>query len=632
MFKQINLRNLIMYVVIFSFAVTASFAQEITVNIDGYQTGTVLNVFEGQTFNLTISQTNDTDDSNNVTLICLNTTICQTRRINAQNGWAVEILTTGNNAIADTQIAARRGSEDRLISNGIDGKIPIRVYEVSSLLNIENLKVKEKRNLSELFKLDEDVISQNLKVEFDGVGSVKFDGTNFSGERVGRVTLTVKPNIGKFSTPKMFSFDILPADRQVKIIKQDKPFKDFVNEALTIRAEVVGEDGNRILGEADNIVWEVKNTEDKNKVYLQSSGDGEVTALLLEASDKPVFLTAKIKGTEIEDTVAVFIRGEQRIIGFDNLEMRLDLMDERTAKDLFGGVSVDDYLISKIRIFNKVPKESGGGPASSILFFSEALEVNVSLEKRLQEGKHNAWQPISLEDVEYINNWVYIADVDEKLFKFFIERKGECSEELQKILKNRQCQIGTAELDRLWYFYEKKNCLNGSAAREYTNNGLLTARPRCETVAAKNWIPFRPYAFLVVASTHDRRYERSRREKILRVAEGLVSAASFATTFARPGNNTGFVFGLDKSTNLLIPAYEKLFPSRREVQRKNILDMVLQPVEEIPFGKEVSKIVFIPKQEIEGVLPGYDVRIRTISVSKMKAEAAIVQKEKIEQR
>ncbi len=632
MFKHINLKNLIIYPIIFFSVITSFYAQEFNVNIDGYQTGTVLNVFEGQTFNLTISQINETDAVSNVTLVCLDTDVCRTSRINAQNGWSVEILTSPNNENTSTQIAVQSNNEDRNISNGIAGKIPVRVFQVPSLVTISDIQIKETRHLSELLRLDEEIINKNLKFEIDGSGSVKFDEEKFIGERVGKVTLTIKPKIGRFSTPNIFSFNVLPAERQVRIIKQEKPFKDFVNEALAIRAEVIGEDGNRISDEAENIVWEVKNAEDKNKVYLQSSGDGAVTALLLEASDKPIFLVAKLKNTEIEDTVAIFIRGEQRIIGFDNLEMRLDLMDERTAKDLFGGVSIDDYMISKIRIFNKVPKESGGGPASSILFFSEALEVNVSLEKRLQEGKNNEWQPMTLEDVEYINNWIYIADVDEKLFKFFIERKGECNEDLQKVLNSRQCKISTAELDRLWYFYEKKNCLTVNDVKEYTNNGLLTARGRCQTIAAKNWIPFRPYAFLIIASTHDRRYERSRREKILRVAEGLVSAASFATTFARPVNNAGFVFGLDKSTNLLIPAYEKLFPSRREVQRKNILEMVLQPVEEIPFGKEVSKVVFIPKQEIEGVLPGYDVRIRTISVSKMKAEAAIVQKEKIEQR
>ena len=61
----------------------------------------------------------------------------------------------------------------------------------------------------------------------------------------------------------------------------------------------------------------------------------------------------------------------------------------------------------------------------------------------------------------------------------------------------------------------------------------------------------------------------------------------------------------DKYQNLMLPIAERLFPSMREVQRQNIITEVLPPLVEVPFGQDVSKYVFFPKKEIDGMLPGY---------------------------
>lgn len=641
MYQKIKYRiSLVNLILLFLSAVITASAQEVNVNITNYPSGTTLKLFVGQILDAKVVP-------NTANLVCENPQVCTARKKTEPGEWTIETAATltGSSistrlkavSIAATDAAALvdTAASPAVISNGVNGAIPVEVYKLPDATDIRELKFNETQKLSELLKLDAELIASALNILF--TPQIRRDGNDFSGIRQGAATLTLTPKIGSFSREKKYTFSILPAPRQLRILDNGRVFKGAVNDTiLGLRATVEDGAGTPLTEQLKRIKWGVRDPKDNDKVNLRQLDDGTVEVDLLESSAKPVYLVARLEASdgeqEISDQVAIFIRGAQNIIGFDTIEMRLNLMDERTAKDLFGGVATDDYMIAKLRVFNKVPEDKNGGPSSSILFFSEGLEVNVSLQKRLQErrkGEREKWEDFDQDDVEYVNNWVYVPRTDDLLIQHFITKEIICSARIKE-LTTPKCEISTFELDRLWYFYEKNQCVLPDPKPLYKYN--MASAERCANLPKKNWIPFRPYAFMVIAGTHERRSERSTRERILKGANALAGLASFATAFARPANNSGLVFGLDKYSNLLIPSFEKLFPSRREVQRKNILDMALQPIEEVPFGKEVNKVVFIPKQAIEGVLPGYDVRIATISVSKIKAEASVLNKEKIENR
>jgi hypothetical protein len=141
----------------------------------------------------------------------------------------------------------------------------------------------------------------------------------------------------------------------------------------------------------------------------------------------------------------------------------------------------------------------------------------------------------------------------------------------------------------------------------------------------------------MVLNTQDRRDNRSTRSIVLKTMNGLSSLASFVTAIAVPGAGSDLPLGLDKFRNLLIPSFEKLFPSLNEIQRQNITSMVMRPLEEIPFGSDITRVLFFPKKSIEGVLLRsktnsggkgrvVEFRISAVSISDACAEAGIIKK------
>src|SRR5690606_15367792 len=142
----------------------------------------------------------------------------------------------------------------------------------------------------------------------------------------------------------------------------------------------------------------------------------------------------------------------------------------------------------------------------------------------------------------------------------------------------------------------------------------FTNRPvswkNCSAVSSPEFfVPYRPMTFEMIFNTYERRDERNLRNRILLVANGTSSVVTFVSSVAVPGANSDLPLGLDKFQNLLIPSFEKLFPSTREVQRQNIVSMVMRPLEEVPFGSDITRIVYIPRKPIKGLIPGHLVRI-----------------------
>jgi hypothetical protein len=64
----------------------------------------------------------------------------------------------------------------------------------------------------------------------------------------------------------------------------------------------------------------------------------------------------------------------------------------------------------------------------------------------------------------------------------------------------------------------------------------------------------------------------------------------------------------------------------KEVQRQNILTMVMRQLEEIPFGGSIERKIFFPKGALEGLWPGHRVRISGVSTFDSCATVAIIKK------
>ena len=280
----------------------------------------------------------------------------------------------------------------------------------------------------------------------------------------------------------------------------------------------------------------------------------------------------------------VRVIGAGQITDFRPLQIRLDMLDEQAGKDLFGRKAVDEYYIAKVQLFNKIKKTDTEFFGDSILVYSESLQVRVALDVKCKKddtfsecsGKEAKWVPIT-------------AGMIQSYFDSMFS--------LTPPMSGTEPQSRPNEVDP------------------------------CKIKAPQGFVGlYRPYSFETIANTHDRRDERSLRSRILTVLNGSISFTSFVTAVAVPGPGSDLPLGLDKSNNLLIPSFERLFPSMKEVQRQNILTMVMRQLEEIPFGGSIERKIFFPKGALEGIWPGHRVRISGVSTYDSCATVAIIKK------
>lgn len=263
------------------------------------------------------------------------------------------------------------------------------------------------------------------------------------------------------------------------------------------------------------------------------------------------------------------------VTGFAPLKIRLDMLDRQTARDLFGRKAYDEYFIAKVRLFNTIGREDEN-IGNSILVYSESLEVKVGVEWREKDGDP--------------------ANADWKTLD--------------------------TETARAWF-----------PDAQLTND--TDWGKKCRTIKQKHmFVPYRPLTFDMVLNTQERRDSRSTRSRIFLMLNGFSTLSSVVTSIAVPGSSSDIPLGLDKFRNLLIPGMEKLFPSLNEVQRQNITSMVMRPLEEVPYGSDITRLLFFPKRAIEGVMINRpdggarktQLKISAISSSDACAEVGIIQK------
>jgi hypothetical protein len=430
-------------------------------------------------------------------------------------------------------------------------------------------------------------------------------------------------------------------------------------------AQVTNSDGT-LASPQPAVTWDIETANDRQYVALTDQNTNTVQVAALKApsdANHLVRIRARIAplpdGTIIEpSTYPLFIRGERNVVGFKPISVRIDMLDDRTSKDLFGRVASNDYHVAKVRIVNDLTAPEGGGPASSIIFFSDALEVRVALEKKSKKKRNNesGWVPIDEYDIYRINNWKPCSptqissqkrmdtNVGFQACDLILTREiNACKTEFLNVvgINEQNAKIAACEADvklehmactrEVEFRVAKGSCRpDDFDCINRFNFCEIGLDPRLPQINGQV-IPFRPYVYQIVANTHDRRDDRSIRSMMFLGANLAASGTSFFTSFLTLGPGNDLPLALDKYQNLLLPTLGKLFPSMREVQRQNIISEVLPPLVDLPYGSDVSKYVFFPKRKIEGILPEHDVRISSISSYNIQARVGIVQKTAITQ-
>lgn len=405
----------------------------------------------------------------------------------------------------------------------------------------------------------------------------------------------------------------------------------------------------------------------------------DVKATIPEAGDFPV-----------DGEIAVRMGGH--VTRFSSLKVKLNVMDGRTVRDLYGSVLADEYYALMVRFFNDLKSEDkNAAVGQSILAYSSSIELAVGLEKQYdgdsksgieiwnkekakekkeewsnqnEEITENAYPAVKREYdsqlrryTELMREWSRrnLAAVDaeaktrtdrsETAVKAAKKARADADAAYRKAMALRErlrhhFQVNLPPLeaftygadiainDGKWYPASRDDLINIAQQEAYLSDddddSSVSAKdnePNCVDT-----ITYRPYTFEMMVNTVDRREERTWRSRIFKILKGAAFGASAAISVAVPADGSDLPLGIEKFGNVLIPGLEELYPNLKEQHRQNIVSQAMKPIEEIPFGSDITRVIFIPKKSIRGLIRAHKARISLVCPFYFKVKVAVITK------
>ncbi len=133
---------------------------------------------------------------------------------------------------------------------------------------------------------------------------------------------------------------------------------------------------------------------------------------------------------------------------------------------------------------------------------------------------------------------------------------------------------------------------------------------------------YRPYTFEMMVNSAPRRDSRESKTRKFNVLNGLLSAASLYSLI-NPGSTAQKVGLLSGLVPQLVKSQR---PDLSDAQRQNFVSMTMKPLEEIPFGADISRVIFFPKTPFRGMVKDNITRINRIDTSYFNITVAILDK------
>jgi len=142
---------------------------------------------------------------------------------------------------------------------------------------------------------------------------------------------------------------------------------------------------------------------------------------------------------------------------------------------------------------------------------------------------------------------------------------------------------------------------------------------------------YRPYSYELIDRTIDTRNGNNPLPLFFKVLHTAATIGSFATAIGRFDRNGTAERVLDKFTNLLVPGLEKLNPDQKDLLRQNTTSMMMKQIEEIPFGSNISRILFFPRKAFGGYFIGHRTRIAGIDTGYFAVDVALIENKEVSQ-
>ncbi|HET8774289.1 MAG TPA: hypothetical protein VFP80_10875 [Thermoanaerobaculia bacterium] len=398
------------------------------------------------------------------------------------------------------------------------------------------------------------------------------------------ITLVSDEGLGATEVPETINVSVIPRPALVKFSPGSLTLTP--GRVGTIQALLYDRDGRTVPNAVAD--WSIV-TPGGDKFLLLSEAKDTVTVQWKSTPDpRPdyVELKATVRSGNLGDAVeeTVLVRLLPFPTRFAELDVRLTLIDEQMAADLFGSVTAREYHVARVRLNNNLRNDDGTLLGSSILAFSESIETAVKYQKRpfSKKRRHRDDEWVALQQSEI--DEAYLAGLEPKRSRF-----------------------------------SALSMLQGIPG--VTAATLRTRQPTCS-----GSIIYRPYSFDMMVNSVDRRDERSTRARIFRALNAIATLGSSVTAVG-VGAKSDLPLVLEKYGNLFIPGMERIWPSLRETERQNIINETMKPIEEIPYGSDLNRTIFFPKGPFRGIVMDQEVRIATICPYYFVIEVAVLDKD-----
>ena len=421
-----------------------------------------------------------------------------------------------------------------------------------------------------------------------------------------KATITVEAlQADKSSATKAFHIKIVQLTRSLTFSENPVVLPKDSNRTVTATVKNIS-DGAEDTGAV--VIWELVKDTDSKWIMLTKQGK-QATVIWksgnsAEEKDRPSFIEIRAKATDssgqtLSENIIVKMF---EIDNFAKLKVKMNVLDRRTVRDLFGSVTDEEYYVVSVRMYNNLKDDKTDQYiGASILVYNGSFEVGVLLQKQY--------------------------DKDSKSFK-----REDAKRNPQPNPTPMKDNLDSYRNPSLWFDVDEDDFDNIVSDFEYVYNKddkgrNITTRqvPFGESAPCTEVFTYRPLTFEMAVNTVDPRDSRRFRS---RVFAGLNLAGTLASTGSAmnilKGNSVNLI--LDRYSNLLVPGLEKIFPSLKEVHRQNVVSMGMKPIEEIAFGTDLTRIIFIPKKAIYGVLKDHRVRISQICPFYFKVEVAVIRR------
>ena len=321
----------------------------------------------------------------------------------------------------------------------------------------------------------------------------------------------------------------------------------FPNQSITLK--LLDASNNPV----PNVRWQSKDRDiasatSDGLVYGVSTGNATISAYA---------------GSDTTTPLASVLIVVSSVAGFRPVTVQLNIMDDKTAGDLFGDVTAHNFIVARIRVFNDLDKSTDlSVQGKSILAFSESISTNVVLEKEFDSNLKTSDRGVPTK------GWTVVTEAD----------------------------------------------MHEQFPSDSNYNSTNPTQPHV--------FAYRPYVYELMLNSVDARYQQEGRYKVRRTLQAFGLAGSFLSTLRAIKGSSSLVF--DAFNGVLLGNYDTILPSLNQSQRQNLVTQAMQPIEQIAFGSDIAKVIFFPKTEFNGLVRGYRTRISTIDTNSLQINVSVL--------